>query len=116
MLLWNHWGKGHYVDPGLAAFVIPEINGADSCDPNQHQDGGEQGEYDQRSPPKRLLLGGATVSPSSNRLTYQWLAIWTVPLEVKGSGHKLTQISCTLCTGTQFSLLLASATGSFDKD
>ena len=55
MLLWNHWGKGHYVDPGLAAFVIPEINGADSCDPYQHQEGGEQGEYDHRSPPKRLL-------------------------------------------------------------
>jgi len=36
---------------GLAAFGIGEINGADGGDSYEHQDGGEQGKYDQRSPP-----------------------------------------------------------------
>src|SRR5207244_5674543 len=38
--------------------------------------------------------------PHRNRSSFQWIAIWPPRSSVTAAAHKLTQISCTFCTGT----------------
>ena len=54
----------------LAALAVREIERADGGNPHEHQDGGEQDDYNQGS---LLVLPtlGASQSPCSNSLTFQ---------------------------------------------
>src|SRR5207302_3277534 len=63
------------------------------------QNGDKQDEDDQGSSPG-LAQRRASPLPHRNRSSFQWIAIWPPRSSVTAAAHKLTQISCTFCTGT----------------
>ena len=89
------------VKPRLASLAVCEIQRTDGGDPYEHQDGGEQNDYNQ---------GSLLVLPGWEQLDRQDLTALIISdlrfaasaQKVTEQGHLVTQISCTRCTGTRF--------------